>query len=52
MSEINIYIPENEYGITEGYYNINEVVNLLRKKCDNPQAVHFIADMMEVQRCL
>lgn len=47
MSEI-IYIPENDFGILEGYYSTNEIVNLLRKNCNNPQAVQFIADMMEV----
>lgn len=48
MSEINIYIPENEYGILEGYYSTNEIANLLRENCNNPHLVSFIADMLEV----
>jgi hypothetical protein len=42
-----LFIPENEYGIKEGYYTINEIVEILRSNCRRPEVVHFIADMME-----
>ncbi len=42
-----IYIPDNEYEIAEGYYDWSGLVRLLRKFKNNPDAVQFIADMME-----
>ena len=42
-----LFIPENEYGIKEGYYTINEIVQMLRANCRRPEIVRFIADMME-----
>ena len=45
MSEI--YIPDNELGIAEGYYDQNGIVNLLRQNADKAEVVYFIADMME-----
>ena len=41
-------IPENDLGIPEGYYDINEVVDLLRKRRFEPEKIQFIADMIEV----
>ncbi len=42
-----IYIPENDHGVVDGYYDTNELVELLRRhKCD-PDVIHFLADMME-----
>jgi hypothetical protein len=42
-----LYIPENELGIAEGYYDLSGVVRLLREHCEEPETVHFIADMLE-----
>jgi len=42
-----LYIPENECGIREGYYTIQDLVKLLRERCGDRDAVHFIADMLE-----
>lgn len=45
---IRIYIPENEIIEEIGYYyNINAIVYLLRKYKNNPEAIQFIADMLE-----
>ncbi len=35
-------------GIAPGFYHINDVVALLREHKHNPEAVQFIADMLEV----
>ena len=40
-------IPENEYGIEEGYYIGNALVQLLRDNKDKPDVIQFIADMLE-----
>jgi len=42
-----LYIPENDCGIEEGYYSMNEVVQLLRDNCKKPDVVYFLADMLE-----
>jgi len=42
-----IYIPENEYGIKEDYYDVNGIVELLRDHCTEPETIRFIADMLE-----
>lgn len=34
-------------GIAEGEYDCNGIVELLRSHKDNPEAIQFIADMME-----
>ena len=47
MSEKKIYIPNNAYGIKEGRYDFNEVVDLLRTKQYQPGTIRFIADMLE-----
>ena len=44
---MNVYIPENEFGIKEGNYDLSGIVELLRRFSVNPEAVHFIADMLE-----
>ena len=41
------FIPENEYGIEEGYYIGNALVQLLRDNKDKPDVIQFIADMLE-----
>lgn len=33
--------------IQPGEYSINEVVKLLRDNAENPEAIRFIADMLE-----
>lgn len=42
-----LFIPNNEYGIAEGYYNNQQLVSLLRKHKNEPKTIQFIADMME-----
>jgi len=44
---MEIYIPDNEYGVEERYYVLNEFVELLRKHKYNPDIVQFLADMLE-----
>ncbi len=41
------YIPENDLGVTDGYYDRADLVRLLRENCDKPDVVYFIADMLE-----
>lgn len=41
------FIPENEYGIEEGYYIGNALVQLLRDNKNKPEVIEFIADMLE-----
>lgn len=43
-----IYIPDNQLSIQERYYNVNQLVELLRNFKANPEVVQFIADMMEI----
>jgi hypothetical protein len=47
MSSYELIIPDNDCGIPAGYYAWSELVSLLRKHCNEPEAIHFIADMME-----
>jgi hypothetical protein len=42
-----LVIPENDYGIPPGSYTQNQIADLLRKYKDSPEAVRFIADMIE-----
>lgn len=42
------FIPANEVIPEHGYMLINEVVDLLRKYKKSPEAIQFIADMLEV----
>lgn len=42
-----VYIPENDYGIREGYYDHRGIVTLLRTWRDSELVVQFIAGMME-----
>jgi len=46
-SAFPIYIPSNRYGIQEGRYGRNELVNLLRQHKANAAATQFLADMLE-----
>ena len=41
------YIPENAYGIPEGFYGTQDIVNILRQFKGNPEAIAYIADMLE-----
>lgn len=41
------YIPENDFGVTEGQYGRADLVKLLRDSCRKPDVVYFIADMLE-----
>ncbi len=47
MLRFQVFIPENEYGIEEGYYIGNTIVKLLRDNKNNPDVIQFIADMLE-----
>lgn len=47
MLRFQTFIPENEYGIEEGYYLGNSLVKLLRDYKDRPEVIEFIADMLE-----
>ncbi len=47
MLRFQLLIPENEYGIEEGYYIGNAIVKLLRDNKDKPEVIEFIADMLE-----
>ena len=47
MLRFQVFIPDNEYGIEEGYYIGNAIVELLRKHKDKPEIIEFIADMLE-----
>jgi hypothetical protein len=42
-----VFIPENDYGIREGYYDRRGIVALLRTWRDDPLVIQFIADMLE-----
>jgi hypothetical protein len=44
---MRVFIPDNDFGIPEGYYSRHGIVALLRKFRDDPRAVQFIADMLE-----
>ena len=46
--DLTLIIPENSFGIPARTYTINQVVELLRNYKNTPEAIHFIADMMEV----
>lgn len=41
------FIPENEIIIEHGYMSMNDIVGLLRKYKSLPEAIQFIADMLE-----
>lgn len=47
MLRFQVFIPDNEYGIEEGYYIGNAIVELLRENKNNPDVIQFIADMLE-----
>lgn len=50
---VMVVIPPNDEpaaypgDIKPGYYTRNQVVDLLRKHKDNPEAIQFLADMLE-----
>ena len=43
-----VFMPSNEFGIDERYFNVNQLVKLLKANKDKPEVVQFIADMMEI----
>ena len=45
--EETFILGKPEYGIEQGYYGWSELVDLLRKHKNNPEAIQYIADMME-----
>lgn len=45
--DCGVIILTNLYGINEGFYNYNKIAQLLRDKKNQPDAVQFIADMIE-----
>jgi hypothetical protein len=44
---MEISIPKNKVIKENGEFTINEIVNLLIKYKNNPEAIQFIADMLE-----
>ena len=42
-----VFIPTNANGVKPGYYTRRDIVELLRKHAEEPNAVYFIADMLE-----
>jgi len=42
-----LYIPENNFDITENYYSFDMLAELLRRHRFQPQIIRFIADMIE-----
>jgi hypothetical protein len=47
MNGYTLIIPDNDCGIPVGNYGWSELVTLLREHCQEPETIHFIADMME-----
>lgn len=43
-----VYFPKTKVIKEHGYFTINQIVALLRKYKNNPDAIHFIADMLEL----
>jgi hypothetical protein len=43
---MNKFIPKNPY-IEEGYYSINELLEIIRNKYSDKELVFFILDMIE-----
>lgn len=41
------FFPKNDVIAEYGEFNINQIVDLLRKYKTNPDAIQFIADMLE-----
>jgi hypothetical protein len=41
------YIPENKVISEQGYFTVNGIVKLLRKYKSEPNAIQFLADMLE-----
>ena len=44
---MRVYIPDNVYSIPAGYYGQRDLVDLLRCFKAVPDAIQFIADMLE-----
>jgi hypothetical protein len=43
----SLYIPQNTIIKEHGYFGNNQLVQLIRKYKQHPEAIQFIADMME-----
>jgi hypothetical protein len=41
------FIPDNKYKLPAGYYEMNDIVDILRKNKNKPGIVQFVADMLE-----
>ncbi len=46
-SSYTVFIPSDAVIEEHGYMSMNDIVGLLRKYKSNPEAVQFIADMLE-----
>lgn len=46
-NEYRIFIPENDVILEHGEMSINHIAELLRRYKFSPDAIQFIADMME-----
>ena len=44
---VKIFIPDNRFGIPEGYYDWSGMVQLLRTHKNASDAIQFITNMME-----
>ena len=42
-----VYIPENNFDISAGYYSLDMLADLLRRYRNDPDIIYFIADMLE-----
>jgi hypothetical protein len=47
MEGFGFFIPDNDFGIPEGRCSQRDLVALLRERCEEPECIYFIADMME-----
>lgn len=46
-NDFTIFIPTNKYKIESKYYNLQEIIGLLRIYKNKPNYIQFIADMLE-----
>ena len=47
LTAFPLYVPKNQYDVSEGDYSRNEFVRLLRENSKQPDAIYFLADMLE-----
>lgn len=48
MRNFTVYISGNDFNIAEGDYSTNEIVGLLRTYKQDPAAIQFITDTLEI----